>query len=572
MNNFKSSLLIALLAGVSLPALAQSNDVTTDYSVTSKRTGITTTVRSVDLTKSAQPPVQVATPEPAAGMQPILDEIKKPSGVKTVVRNDPPLVVVAQPTPAPAPAPVAQPAPAPAEAPAPAASAPVAEPAPVSAPAVTTTQAAATKLSDILARAYVDSPVLRAEREVLRQQYENVAVAESGRRPSATISGGVAAANGETDPGSSENYFARDIGITGTQYLYRGGRTLAQIEQQLRVSDAAIAAYDSVTQDVFINVIMAAMDIQRERATIELTERNRAVISRSLESAQNGFRVGELTRTDVAQAQARLAGADAQLVASRAAYSSALARLMQYAGIDGTDLRVSDDLKQAAAPASLSAAKSVADAEHPLIRTAIEEEKVAQSTIELAQGALRPDIYAQATAGKAWEPSSLIDSSRDATIGLRASLPLYDGGASRAVIRQAKHQQMEKRDRTSYARRVVGQQVSTAWNDYEAALAQIEARTQQVEASRIARDGVSNERQVGTRTVLDTLNADAELLDAEVGLVSAQRDAIVAAYALQAATGQLTGEKLGLFSRDSEKQRLDKTRKDWFGTSVQSAD
>jgi outer membrane protein len=314
------------------------------------------------------------------------------------------------------------------------------------------------------------------------------------------------------------------------------------------------------------------MDIQRERATIELTERNRAVISRSLESAQNGFRVGELTRTDVAQAQARLAGADAQLVASRAAYSSALARLMQYAGIDGTDLRVSDDLKQAAAPASLSAAKSVADAEHPLIRTAIEEEKVAQSTIELAQGALRPDIYAQATAGKAWEPSSLIDSSRDATIGLRASLPLYDGGASRAVIRQAKHQQMEKRDRTSYARRVVGQQVSTAWNDYEAALAQIEARTQQVEASRIARDGVSNERQVGTRTVLDTLNADAELLDAEVGLVSAQRDAIVAAYALQAATGQLTGEKLGLFSRDSEKQRLDKTRKDWFGTSVQSAD
>lgn len=580
--SIRSSLMIALLAGVSLPALAQ-----TEYSVTSPSSGITTTVRSAELPKETPqitapaatpaPALPAAVPAPATpakGMAPILsdkdlakDAAKKPAAPQA------PLVVTAQPQAVPAePAPAASaPAPSPAMAapePAPAVVMPVSEPQPAATSAAVP-QISGAKIIDILSKAYTDSPVLRAEREVLRQQYENVSIAESLRRPGVTVNGGVGVSNTENDPGGKDNLTPYDIGITGTQYLYRGGRTLAQIEQQLKLSDAALAAYDAATQDVLMNVVTAAMDIQRARVTIELTEQNRTVIARSLESARNGFRVGELTRTDVAQAQARLSGADATLVAARADYSSALARFMQYAGMDGSALRVSDDATQAVIPGTLDAAKTLANDVHPLIRSAVEQEKASQSGIELARGALRPDVYAQATAGKAWEQTSLIDSTRDATIALRASLPLYDGGASRAQIRQAKYQQMEKRDRIEDARRAVTGQVATAWNNYEAAIAQIGAREQQVEAANIAREGVYNERQVGTRTVLDTLNADAELLDAQVGLVSARRDAVVAAFALQAATGQLTGEKLGLFSTDSEKAQRDKARKTWLSTDVQ---
>ena len=629
-KHLSTSLIVILLASASSAALAQSK-----YTVTSN-SGITTSVSSVDYPSGsaeptnapvaplAQPPIpdpdpkvgvtvtgrSIDYPTPQAPAQ-VVPLTTQSTTTTTISKREPvstPLVATAMPhahtqmapivegqpkvvtsttttvtTPAPAPLTVvATPAPQ-AAAPMPATlfdNTPQAAAAPqqqVQTPAAApVSDAAATgparSLADIMTQAYTTSPALHAEREVLRQKYEDVAIAESNRRPTLSVDGGVAAVDADTRPGGKDTFFSRDLGITGTQYLYRGGRTLAQIDQQLSLSDAAIAAYDTVTQDVFLNVVTAAMDIQRDRATIDLTEQDRAVIARSLQSAQNGFKVGELTRTDVAQAQARLSGAEAELVNARADYSSALARFKQYAGIDGTTLQIADDIQSVAVPQSLDAAQSTADTDHPTIRTAIQEEKASQSAIKLAQGQLLPDVYAQGSAGKSWDPSSLLDSEADASIGVRASVPLYDGGASRATIRQAKYQQMEKKDRIADARRTVGQQVATAWNDYQAALAQIGARTDQVNAAQIARDGVYKERQVGTRTVLDTLNADEELLDAQVGLVSAHRDAIVAAYALQAATGQLTGEKLGLFHVDSEKAVLDKTRKKWLGTDIQSAD
>jgi outer membrane protein len=446
---------------------------------------------------------------------------------------------------------------------------PVAPPAPILPELVKKSGAT---LADILARAYTDSPALRAEREVLRGQYENVALAQSNRRPVVTADGGIAWVNADTDPGTRDSFVSKDANITATQYLYRGGRTLAQIEQELSLSDAAIAAYESATQDVFLNVVTSAMDIQRDRATIELTEQDRTAVARALQSAQRGFDVGELTRTDVAQAQARLSGADAQLVASRADYSSALARFKQYAGQDGADLKIADDIKSIPVPANIDTARTTAESEHPSIRAAQDVERAAQHSIKVAQGALLPDVYAQGQAGKAWKPSTLLETQSSASVGLRASVPLYDGGASRAQIRQAKYTQMEKADRIEDAKRAVDQQVSTAWNDYQAALAQIDARNKQVDAAQLARDGVYKERQVGTRTVLDTLNADAEVLDAQVGLVEARRNAMVAGYALLAATGQLTGEKLGLFNVDSEKAVLQRTRNKWLGTNIEAAD
>ncbi len=429
-----------------------------------------------------------------------------------------------------------------------------------------------TTVADILAAAYVDSPALRAEREVLRQQYENVALAESNRRPIVTANGGIAWSRADSNPGGEDNLFGRDVALNAQQYLYRGGRTLAQIEQQLGLSEASLAAYDTATQNVFLNVITAAMDIQRNRATIDLTQQNRAVIERQMQTASRAFEVGESTRTDVAQSQARLSDADAQLIAARAAFSSAVARYRQFAGGEGTDLVVASDPKTLTLPKTLEEAQSVAESANPQIRTAVEAEKAAQSAIRAAQGELLPEISAQGSVGKTYEPSSMVDDVSSASVGIRATMPLYEAGATRARVRQAKYAQREQRDRIADAKRAVAQTVSTAWNDYNASLAAIDARRQQVEAAELARNGVYKEREVGTRTVLDTLDADAELLDAQVGEVQARRDAVVAAYSLLAATGQLTAENLGLFSADAERAKMKAAQHKWLGTDIAAED
>ncbi|MCB1537453.1 MAG: TolC family outer membrane protein [Rhodospirillales bacterium] len=461
-------------------------------------------------------------------------------------------------------------------------SAPVVEQQPKSAPAPAISEAApppvaqdhasSASMNDILAAAYTDSPALRAERETLRQQYENVALAQSNRRPVVTAGGGIAWEGLDSNPGGRATLYPRNIGVTATQYLYRGGATLAEVERQLRLSDAAIAAYDTAVQNTLLTVVTAAMDIQNARATIDLTDANRAVIDRQLASVTRGFDVGELTRTDVAQAQARLSGADAALLAAHANFSSALARFRQYAGADGADLVLKIDPHALPVPASLDAALAQADAAHPTILAAKAAEQAAEAAIRAAQAGLLPSVSAQAGVGKAWDQTTVVNDVANATLGLNASVPLYDGGASRARIRQAKHAKREAGDRVADAKRAVDEQVTSAWNNYNAALAQIGARAKQADAAQIARDGVHREMEVGTRTVLDELNADQELLDAQVGKVQANRDAVVAAYALMAATGQLTGESLGLFSADAERAKVHATQEKWLGTDIEGAD
>ncbi|MBU6235848.1 MAG: TolC family outer membrane protein [Alphaproteobacteria bacterium] len=474
------------------------------------------------------------------------------------------------PTPAPAPAPVKAAAPMPVATPAAVAATP---PAPSAAPQmVAEVQAAqppvASGIHEMLAAAYASSPALRAGREELRQQYEEVAQAGANFRPSVSVEGGVTSVYSDTKPGGDDTFAARDVGVTATQYLYRGGRTLAEVDQQLRLSDAAQATYDGLVQNAFLNVITAAMDIQRDRLTIDLNEKNHEVLARQLEAAQRGFEVGELTRTDVAQAQARVSGAEANIVAARADYANSIARYMRYAGQAGDALLIDMTGIHFDAPASLEQALSVADVTHPDIRSAEQTEKAANHAVDVAAGALLPTVYMSAAATQAWDPTSILDESQSASLGVRASMPLYEGGATRSQIRQAKIGVYAQRDRVADTKRAVRQDVTSAWNDYEAAKVSIAAFEKQVEAAKLARDGAYKEREVGTRTVLDTLNADAELLDAQVGLVRAQRNAVVSAFALQAAMGNLTARKLGISAEGDDAAYLATARGNYFGTAA----
>lgn len=422
-------------------------------------------------------------------------------------------------------------------------------------------------IKSVLSAAYASSPVLRAGRESLRQQYENVIQAESGYRPNISVDGGVAAAYGKTDPGGDETYVPRDIGVSATQYIYRGGRTLAEVDQQLGLSKAAESAYDSLVQETFLNIVISALDVQSTRATISLNEKNREVLSRQLSAAQRGFEVGELTRTDVAQAKARLSGADAQIVMAKAAYENARALYKRYTGQSADTLTFDSTSVIPQTPASLEQAISAATTAHPAVRGAIAAVEAAQKGVDVAEAGLLPTVYLAADASQAWDPTALLDESRSASLGMRASLPLYEAGATRSQIRQAKLGVYEKENQVEEVRRAVEQAATNAWNALQSAQAAVSAFDRQVEAAQMARDGVYKEREVGIRTLLDTLDADAELLAAEVGLVKARRDVAVSAYALLASTGGLTGS---FIMADKALPAVPPIRT--FSTSVEPAD
>jgi len=479
----------------------------------------------------------------------------------------------------PAPAPVSVAAAAPAKIQVPAATVPVAPSSASMAPPIADSYTspivppagggvAASSLNTVLAQAYATSPALRAEREALRQQYENVIQAESFKRPTVAASLGATLNRAETDPGDKDTFTSTDGAITATQYLYRGGRTLAEVERQLRLSEAAEATYDSATQTTIMNVVSAAMDIQRDRATIGLTKKNREVIAKQLESAKNGFEVGELTRTDVSQAQARLSGADADLVVAESALASSIARFQQYAGTDGAKLELPLDTPALSLPATLEEAQAIALKQNPDIHSAQLAERASQSAIKTAEGALLPTVSLNGELSKAYNPTALLDESNAAALGVRATMPLYEAGATRSLIRQAKLNQFEKRSRVEDATRGVSRAVTTAWSDLQSAKAAVDAYNKQVEAATLARDGVYKEREVGTRTILDTLNADAELLDAQVGLVRARHDVVVASYSLTAAMGGLTGPQLGFTPDTKQAGYLETARDNTFGTDV----
>lgn len=429
-----------------------------------------------------------------------------------------------------------------------------------------------TSLLEVLAKSYASSPTLKAERETLRIQYEEVAQADALQRPVIDADAGVGLTYDDPEPGDSDNFVSRDVGVRLVQPVWIFGRIRSYINQQLKLTDAQIAAYERVSQQVFLNVITAAMDIVRDRAVITLNEKNRQVIAEQLKAAENGFEVGALTRTDVAQAKARLSEADANLAAANANYQSSLARYTQFAGMSGDGVDFAHDLSGMTLPTDLQSAQSLGDQNNPEVVYARYLEQAAEKAEDVARGQMHPDLNLIGTADRDWHTVAAVDNSQNATLGLRATMNLYEGGAMSSRIRQAKIARFEKTDRVEEAQRSVAQQVATAWNMHQAARTSIVALEAQVEAATIARNGVYKEREVGTRTVLDSLDAERELLNAEVGLAQARRDAMVADYSLLAASGQLTPTRLGMMAQNVERDVMETSRKAFGGTGVQPRD
>jgi outer membrane protein len=415
--------------------------------------------------------------------------------------------------------------------------------------------AQAETLADALALAYQTNPTLQGQRANQRVTDEGVVQAKTAFRP--TLNASADATVSRTDLANNQTVIRNGQVVsidhtTGSgsgaslalqQPLYTGGRASANLTAAQADVLAGREDLRSVEQSVLGNVIQTYVDVRRDQERLRIAQENVNVLNRQLEESKARFEVGEITRTDVAQSEARLASAQASqssaqaiLAASRAAYAAVV-------GQNPTDLAPEPSLA-ALLPSSVEQAFDLVDKNNPQIQAARYAEQAAAARVAVAKAAYRPTVGARAgfdtdatrTNGTGRDFG---DYNRGYTASLTASVPLFTGGLTSSQVRAAQERENAARTAVEGAQRSALQQISTAWNNLLASRANLVSNEEQVRATRIAFEGVRQEQQVGLRTTLDVLNAQLELANAEVALVVARRDEYVASASVLQAMGVL---------------------------------
>jgi outer membrane protein len=406
-----------------------------------------------------------------------------------------------------------------------------------------------------LTQAYASNPSLNSERASVRATDENVSQALAGYRPkvSITATGGEQSISNKikvapnvysTLSGYNSPFAA---GITATQTLFDGFQTpnrTREAEAQVR---AARATLRNTEQTVLLNAATAYMNLLRDTAILDLQRRNVEVLQEQLRQTRDRFNVGEVTRTDVAQAESRLASGRSQVLTAEANSTASKATYRQVIGSEPGKLAPGTPVDRFS-PKTVAQSIAVGTATNPAVVTAQFNVDVAQLAVKVAEGALYPTLSVQGSFQKSYLGIGQLNQleSYDASLLGTLSVPIYQGGAEYSAVRQAKETLGARRLDFDTARDQARQTVVQAWGQLEAAKANIEATQAQVQASEIALNGVREEARVGQRTTLDVLNAQQELVNARVSLVSAQRDRVVASYTLLASVGRLSPQVLGL--------------------------
>lgn len=430
-----------------------------------------------------------------------------------------------------------------------------------------TAPASAQTLSEALALAYQTNPTLAADVDALRSTNEQLAQAQSGFRPSATASAdfGFAYSDDGTD---DDTLNPRSIGIDVSQPIYRGGRTLADIERARNVIRAQRGVLKTTEQAVLLEAVTAYMDVVRERAVLDLNINNESVLERQLQATRDRFDVGEVTRTDVSQAISRLSRATSARINADGSLASSVASYERVIGATPEDLDFPDMVP--VLPTSLDESIAMAEAQNPAVTIAQFNERAANASVDLTSGELLPTVDLVGSVRRSLDRTSDGSRSTDASIIAQLAVPLYQSGSVYSRVRAAKHTANQQRVLIEESRRSSIEQAISSWEGLQAAQASTESFVREVEATRVALDGVQQEALVGSRTVLDVLDAEQEFLDAQVNLVSARRDEVVAAFQLLASVGQLTAADLQLpveiYDVDADYDRTDGR---FFGTGIE---
>ena len=434
-------------------------------------------------------------------------------------------------------------------------------------------------LKESLAAAYNNNPTLAAQRAQLRATDEGVPQALSGWRPTLTgnASTGIRRINPDRSsptggvPSTSQRAGLRSFNRVQAfaelnQPLFRGGRTLAATRSAENAVLADRSRLKSVEQTVLLEGATAYMDVYQDQAVLDLQIKNEQRLARQLEATRDRFQVGEVTRTDVFQAEARLARATADRVASEGALERSRATYKNVIGEAPGALTKPEIPREI--PADRKQAIDTAIDDNPDILAAEFDERAALDGVDQVRGELLPEINLTGRAETADELAlkNTVTHRLEALVNL--SVPLYQSGAVYSRMRQQKQVAAQARRIIDQSRRDAVEAATQAWSDLETARAEIKSFEKEVEANEVALEGVEQEAQVGARTVLDILDAEQELVNSQVSLVRAQRDEAVAIFELQTAIGALTARNLQLaVDYYNPEKHYDEVRGKWFGGS-----
>jgi len=432
-------------------------------------------------------------------------------------------------------------------------------------------------LEQALTASYTNNPTLNSQRAGTRAVDEYVPIALSGYRPQVFGSAYVGmqwAENRVTATalnGSSVNVISNNkaypsgVGITISQTIYNGLRTANSVrgaESQVRGQRELLR---NTEQLVLLDAATSYMNVLQNSALVELQKQNLQALREELRAARDRFSVGEITRTDVAQAEASVANAESELSLAESNLNTSNAVFYQVTGLRATKLspgRPIDGLL----PSSLPKAVDLGLNRHPAVKAAQFAVDAALSNVKVAESALSPQVTLNGSAASDYNSAMNIERSTSAAVALNLTVPIYQGGAEFATIRQNKELLGQSRIEVDVNREQVRANVVQFWGSLQAAKAAIESAQASVAANEIALRGVREEWRVGQRTTLDVLNAQTALFDARASLVIAQRDRVVASYAVLSASGDLNATRLGLkVATYNPTVHYNQVRDAWFG-------
>jgi outer membrane protein len=418
--------------------------------------------------------------------------------------------------------------------------------------AVLAASAQAEGLGDAVALAYETNPTLQGERAQLRATDEEYPQAEAGLRPTLNVTGSYSYESEQvTEPGSGSANVSGGTGtaqITAVQPLYTGGRVTAKIDAAKADILAERENLRRTEIGVLQSVVGAYLDVRRDTEALAIARDNVNVLQHELDETSARFDAGQLTRTDVAQSQARLALAKSQTATAQATLAVSRAAYAAVVGQAPGDLAPEPAIDPLL-PADVDSAFDAADRDNPQVRQADYAEEASAARLAEAKAQTRPSVQLQGQYGYVGEQEGIsssfgaipsgLQSERGGSIAVQATAPIFTGGLTSSQIRQAAAQDDESRIAVDAAKRQVQQATAQAWSQLLGARANLVSDQEQVKSDQVAFEGVSAEQKVGLRTVLDVLNAQQELETSQLSLVGARHDEYVAAAAVLAAVGAL---------------------------------
>jgi outer membrane protein len=432
--------------------------------------------------------------------------------------------------------------------------------------------AQAETLQTALAKAYQNNPQLNAQRAIVRQTDETVPQALSGYRPQISVTGSAGSQYTDTQVVSGGQTVHLDgmttpraVGITGQQTLYNGFQTANRTRAAESQVSAARETLRVMEQTILLGAATIYMDVLRDMASLEVQRSNVRVLTETLRQTRDRFNVGEVTRTDVAQAEAQLAAGQSALHAAESTLVTSRGNYRRIIGVEPAALAPGAPVDRLSPP-NLAGAVAVGIAENPTVTAAMFGIDAAVLAVKVAEGALYPKVTLTGSVQQQYDASISTPQLFTASAIFGITVPLYQGGSEYSTIRQNKEALGQQRLNLDQMRDQARATVVQSWGQLEAAKAQIIAAQQQVTASEVALNGVREEARVGQRTTLDVLNAQQALVNARVALVTAQHDRVVASYSLLSAVGRLSPRSLRLPTSVYDPMvHYQQIRDSWFG-------